>query len=119
MKKFIIAICLLTVAVVGVIHFLPVSVDSAACSGGFETAVFDKYSKNLASDYYDGEADIQASPVKGTQKCSWDSRSICLEFDVEISREGSVSTERLRFDGKRVWTEVYIWGDGKEINPGK
>lgn len=116
MKKIIVALCLIAVVAAGVIHFLPVSVDSAACSGGFETAVFDKYSEKLVSDYYDGEADIQANPVKGTQECSWDGRSICLEFDVEISRENSdVSKERLRFDGKRVWTEVYLWNDGTTV----
>lgn len=119
MKRIIVALCLIAVVAAGVIHFLPVSIDSAACSGGFETAVFDKYSEKLASDYYDGESNVQANPVEGTHKCSWDGRNICLEFDVEINRADSSSTERLRFDGKRIWTEVYLWNDGTAVDSSK
>lgn len=121
MKKICSFICLIFIFVfisVCVIHSLPVKFDSGACAGGYETSIFDKYSKNLASSYYDEEAKkYDVTPIRGTHKCKWEDRYIYLEFDVEYNHPSyGIIKERLCFEGERVWIDTYKWNDGKAVS---
>ncbi len=93
---------------------LPVDWDAGACSGGYDTFVFDKYSDELVQKYLDGSDEkdnitsIQA--VRGTQVAEWEEQTIFLQFDITYthSKKGEV-TERLRFIGQRTWFDTYDW----------
>ena len=97
------------------IHFVPVKWDALACSGGYATAIFDKYNGSLIEKYIDGsdrdEYILSAEAVRGTQEAEWDGRWITLYFDISYqdSELGEV-TERIHFMGKRIWIDTFRWG---------
>lgn len=72
-----IALCtlasLIFLAVCGIfiIHNLPVAWDAGVCSGGFETYIFDKFSKDLAEDYFHGQSDIRVSERVWYETYNW------------------------------------------------
>lgn len=112
------AVSLLLVLALGFclwLHLRPVSFDAAACSGGYATWIFDKYSEELAEKFYscsdEKELITHITAVRGTQEASWDRRLVFLSFDVTYlhETEGEV-TLRLSFTGERIWTDTFRWG---------
>ena len=96
------------------IRNLPVDWDAGACSGGYDTFIFDKYSNELVQKYLDGSADKEnitsIEAIRGTQTAEWEGQTIFLQFDIEYqhSTQGKV-TERVRFIGQRTWFDTYDW----------
>ena len=96
------------------IRNLPVEFDAGACSGGYATYIFDKYSEELTEKFVNGMADSHnissAVAVRGTQEAEWEERTLFLQFDIqyEHSEQGTV-TEHVRFIGKRTWFDTYDW----------
>ena len=68
------------------LHLRPVSFDAAACSGGYATWIFDKYSDELTEKFYtcsdQKEFISNITAVRGSHEASWDERLIFLSFDV-------------------------------------
>ena len=97
------------------LHLRPVSFDAAACSGGYATWIFDKYSDELTEKFYtcsdQKELISNITAVRGSHEASWDGRLIFLSFDVTYlhETEGEV-TLRLSFTGERIWTDTFRWG---------
>lgn len=101
--------------------FLPVYVDSGACSGGYKSVVYSEYRDELTDKYfknYNESEHISNAKTVTTNgydffDVSWQGRTIILEFDVEYDHDekGHVQ-ERLLFVGKRVWTMKYKWEFG-------
>ena len=97
------------------IHFAAVKWDALACSGGYATAIFDKYNDSLVKKYIDGsdrsEYILSAEAVRGTQEAEWDGRWITLYFDISYKdNELGEITERIHFMGKRIWIDTFQWG---------
>lgn len=96
------------------IHMLPVRFDAGACSGGYGTFLFDKYSEELVEKFYNGMADnsgvSSVSAIRGTQEASWDGRSLYLQFDIQYEHsEAGTVTEQVGFIGRRTWFDTYKW----------
>ena len=97
------------------LHLRPVSFDAAACSGGYATWIFDKYSDELTEKFYtcsdQKEFISNITAVRGSHEASWDERLIFLSFDVTYlhETEGEV-TLRLSFTGERIWSDTFRWG---------
>lgn len=93
---------------------LPVDWDAGACSGGYATFIFDKYSNELVEKYLDGSDNkdniISIEAIRGSQTAEWEGQTIFLQFDIKYqnSKQEEV-TERLRFIGQRTWFDTYDW----------
>jgi len=102
-------------SVVWYIHTRPVNWDSGACSGGYVTWIFDKYSEELTETFLNGMAEekekvISIEAIRGTQNAEWEDRQIFLEFDIKYEHKdyGTV-IEKVRFIGTRYWVESFKW----------
>lgn len=79
------------------IYTLPVDWDAGACSGGYATHIFDKYSDELVQRYLDGpeiKDDILfIEAVRGTQEAEWEGRTLQLHFDIQFEHgeEGAIT----------------------------
>lgn len=134
-KKYISAVIIVALILgctIGSIIFvrnLPIDYDAGACGGGYGTFIFDKYSEELTSIYFDGLDDnsniSSIKAIRGTQEAQWENQTIFLQFDIEYkdSKKGTV-TERVRFIGQRTWFDTYDWsgaiieGTIKSLNKG-
>ncbi len=102
--------------IVGYIHTRPVDWDSGACSGGYVTWIFDKYSEDLTESFLLGMGDekekvTSIEAIRGTQNAEWEDRQIFLEFDIQYEhKEKGVIVEKVRFIGTRYWIETFKWG---------
>jgi transcriptional regulator with XRE-family HTH domain len=120
MKKHIICIvaALVVCLIIGVIvriYTLPVDWDAGACSGGYATHIFDKYSDELVQKYLDGseikDEILFIQAVRGTQEAEWEGRTLYLHFDIQYEhREEGTLTECITFIGHRYWFDKYKWG---------
>ncbi len=121
-KKYIIIalVIVLGLALCGYVYArnLPVDYDAGACSGGYDSFIFDKYSEELTDKYFENHADkdkiSSVKAIKGTQSADWADKTISLSFNVEYehSSEGK-TTETLHFQGERVWFDTYEWNKGQ------
>ena len=99
---------------IGYIHNLPVDYDAGACSGGYATFIFDKYSGDLTEKFVNGMVDnsyiSSAKAVRGTQKAEWEDKTLFLQFDIQYHHsEQGIVTESVRFIGQRTWFDTYNW----------
>ncbi len=96
------------------IYTLPVDWDVGACSGGYATHIFDKYSDELVQRYLDGseikDDIVFIAAVRGTQEAEWEGRTLQLHFNIQFEHgeEGTI-TERITFIGHRYWFDTYRW----------
>lgn len=103
------------VSIIGYIHTRPVDWDSGACSGGYITWIFDKYSKELTENFLDGMGEekdkiISIEAIRGTQSADWEDREIYLQFDIKYEhKELGIKEETVRFIGTRYWIESFNW----------
>ena len=93
---------------------LPVDWDAGACSGGYATFIFDKYSNELVEKYLDGsdnkDSIISIEAIRGSQTAEWEGQTIFLQFDIKYQNNKQEEvTERLRFIGQRTWFDTYDW----------
>ncbi len=83
---------LLTACGAFVIHTLPVAWDAGACSGGFGTHIFEKFSSQLAKDYLDRKHDHDAitsvESIRSTENgVQWNDRTLFLSFDIQYEHK--------------------------------
>lgn len=99
--------------------FGPVSVDSAACSGGYSTFLFDKYSEEFCDtffknlDYYAERHPvfISAKPC-GSEHFQMSSFRRNINVTVTVIGETENGNEypyKIIFKGKRIWYDTYKW----------
>ena len=102
-------------SIIWYIHTRPVEWDSGACSGGYVTWIFDKYSKELTETFFNGMGDekekvIYIEAIRGTQDAEWEERQMFLEFDIKYEhKDYGVIVEKVRFIGTRYWIESFKW----------
>lgn len=110
-------LCILILGGIGVVTYvrsLPVDWDAGACSGGYGTFIFDKYSDELVQKYIEGSSDkeeiISIEALRGTQSAQWEGQTISLQFDIryEHQNKGNI-TETVHFIGERIWFDTYDW----------
>ena len=99
--------------------FGPVSVDSAACSGGYSTFLFDKYSEELTEKFLENIENseerhpvfVSARPVgKEHVEMNSSKRDIWLTFTVlGEAKSGNEYAYSVTFKGKRIWYDTYKW----------
>ena len=99
--------------------FGPVSVDSAACSGGYHTFLFDKYSEELTEKFFENIENseerhpvfVSARPVgKEHVEMNSSKRDIWLTFTVlGEAKSGNEYAYSVTFKGKRIWYDTYKW----------
>lgn len=116
-KMLAVILCLVFLCAAGIVVYLrilPVDYDAGACSGGYETFIFDKYNEELVklycNDLEDGSAISSAKAIKGTEQADWEKRTIYMQFNIqyEHATKGTV-TETVEFTGKRTWFDTYDW----------
>ena len=106
---------IISISIVWYIHTRPVEWDSGACSGGYVTWIFDKYSKELTETFLNGMGDekekvISIEAIRGTQNADWEERQMFLEFDIKYEhKDYGVVVEKVRFIGTRYWMESFNW----------
>jgi len=102
-------------SLIAYIHTRPVDWDSGACSGGYATWIFDKYSEDLTNIFLNGmeeekENVVSIEAIRGTQSAEWEERQIFLEFDIKYEhKEYGTIVEKVRFIGTRYWIESFKW----------
>ena len=102
-------------SVIAYIYTRPVVWDSGACSGGYVTWIFDKYSEDLTNIFLNGmeeekENVVSIEAIRGTQSAEWEERQIFLEFDIKYEhKEYGTIVEKVRFIGTRYWIESFKW----------
>ena len=99
--------------------FGPVSVDSAACSGGYRTFLFDNYSEELTEKFLENIENseerhpvfVSARPVgKEHVEMNSSKRDIWLTFTIlGEAKSGNEYAYSVTFKGKRVWYDTYKW----------
>ena len=84
-KMLAVILCLVFLCAAGIVVYLrtlPVDYDAGACSGGYETFIFDKYNEELVelycNDLEDGSAISSAKAIKGTEQADWEKRTIYM-----------------------------------------
>ena len=99
--------------------FGPVSVDSAACSGGYSTFLFDKYSEEFSNTFLENLDDyderhpvfISAKP-RGSEHFQMSSFRRNVNVTITVIGETEVGNEypySVIFKGKRIWYDTYKW----------
>ena len=99
--------------------FGPVSVDSAACSGGYRTFLYDKYSEEFINtflenlDYYDERHPFftSAKPC-GNEHFQMSSFRRNINVTITVIGETEIGNEypyKVIFKGKRIWYDTYKW----------
>ena len=102
-------------SIVAYIHIRPVDWDALACSGGYTTWIFDKYSEELTNVFLNGmeeEKDkiIFIEPIRGTQNAQWKDRQISIQFDIRYEhKDYGIVVERVNFIGNRYWIDSFKW----------
>lgn len=98
--------------------FGPVSVDSAACSGGYRTFLFDKYSEELAEKFLKNlENSEERRPVYVSARLinehiemNSNKRDIWLKCTVACkAKSGNEYAYDVTFKGERIWYDTYKW----------
>ena len=111
----IISVFIICLSVIIYIHTRPVEWDSAACSGGYVTWIFDKYKDELTQTFLNGMGEekeniISIEAIRGTQNAEWENRQIYLDFDIKYEhKEYGVIEEKIRFIGDRYWIDSFKW----------
>lgn len=107
--------CTICFSSIWYIHTRPVEWDSGACSGGYDTWIFDKYSSELTEIFLNGmgeekEKVISIEAIRGTQSAEWEDRQIFLEFIIRYEhKDYGMVEEKVRFIGTRYWIESFKW----------
>ena len=98
---------------VTIYRFLPVSYDAGACGGGFNTYIYNKNIDNLI-EIYAGNNNID-SEISATNNFSvkYHGRNIYITAVITYSEENEPIEKEVKFKGKRIWTEKYIWEEIK------
>lgn len=98
--------------------FGPVSVDSAACSGGYRTFLTDKYSEELAEKFLENlEKSEDLRPVYVSARLTNEhtemnsgKRDVWLKCTVACkAKSGNEYAYRVTFKGTRIWYDTYKW----------
>ena len=93
--------------------FGPVSFDSAACSGGYQSFLFEKYSNELTFKFLDNIGSprfISAIPTKTAISMNYEKQNIWFTFDIVCKSETDDEfIYRVTFKGNRVWYDTYNW----------
>ena len=98
--------------------FAPVIYDSGACSGGYRTFLFEKYSEQLTEKFLtnlenSGELHpdfVSAVPFGESTDMTASKRNIWLTFSIICeTKSGNEYAYRVTFKGKRIWYDTYIW----------
>ncbi len=110
--------------------FGPVSIDSAACSGGYRAFLADKYSEQLEDKFLENIKNsaerhpvfVSARFLKEHTEMNSNKRDIWLTTAIHGKTEaGNEYGYRVTFKGKRIWYDTYIWTsisiDGDYRNP--
>ncbi|MBQ7937881.1 MAG: helix-turn-helix transcriptional regulator [Oscillospiraceae bacterium] len=99
--------------------FGPVSVDSAACSGGYKTFLYEKYSEEFSNTFLENLDDyderhpvfISAKP-RGSEHFQMSSFRRNVNVTITVIGETEVGNEypySVIFKGKRIWYDTYKW----------
>ena len=99
--------------------FGPVSVDSAACSGGYKTFLYEKYSEEFSNTFLKNLDDyderhpvfISAKP-RGSEHFEMNSFRRNVNVTITVIGETEVGNEypfSVIFKGKRIWYDTYKW----------
>lgn len=111
-------IALLGLAYIFIGHFGPVRIDSAACSDGYRTFLFEKYSDKLTEKFLENIENseerhpvfVSAEALKGSTEVKSSQRNIWLTFDIACETDiGNEYIYRVTFKGKRIWYDTYKW----------
>ena len=99
--------------------FGTVRFDSAACSGGYRTFLFDKYSEELTEKFLENIENskerhpvfVSARPVgKEHVEMNSSKRDIWLTFTIlGVAKSGNEYAYSVTFKGKRIWYDTYKW----------
>lgn len=91
----------------------PVSWDAYACSGGFETHIWNKYKDELFEKYNNGFNDnFSRELINDSHEVIFKDRTIVFFFDVDVTDDkGDKWTDYVHVVGKRYWTEKYLFND--------
>ena len=98
--------------------FGPVTIDSAACSGGYRTFLADKYSEQLADKFLTNIKNseerypvfVSARLLKEHEEMNSNKRDVWLTTTVLGQTEaGNEYGYNVTFKGKRIWYDTYIW----------
>ena len=99
--------------------FGTVCFDSSACSGGYRTFLFDKYSEELTEKFLENIENseerhpvfVSARPVgKEHVEMNSSKRDIWLTFTIfGKAKSGNEYAYRVTFKGKRIWYDTYKW----------
>ncbi len=98
--------------------FGSVSIDSAACSGGYRTFLYDKYSEELANKFLENiENSEEHRPVYVSARLidehiemNSNKRNIWLKCTVSCkAKSGNEYAYNVTFKGKRIWYDTYKW----------
>ncbi len=99
--------------------FGPISVDSAACSGGYKTFLYEKYSEEFSNTFLENLDDyderhpvfISAKP-RGSEHFEMSSFRRDVNVTVTVIGETEAGNEypySVIFKGKRIWYDTYKW----------
>ena len=93
--------------------FGPVSVDAGACSGGYNTFLYEKYSDELTYKFLDNIGSprfTSAVPTNTAISMNYDKQDIWFTFDIICQSEtDNEYIYRVTFKGKRIWYDTYKW----------
>lgn len=98
--------------------FAPAEYDSGACSGGYRTFLFDKYSDTLTEKFVanlekseERHPDfVSAVPYGESTDMTSAKRNIWLTFSIVCeTKSGNEYAYLVTFKGKRIWYDTYIW----------
>ncbi len=99
--------------------FGPVSVDSAACSGGYRTFLYQKYSEEFCNTFFENIDNYDerhpvfiSSKPRGSEHLSMTSFRRNINVVITIVGETEIGNEypySVIFKGKRIWYDTYKW----------
>lgn len=109
-------ICIFSIIFISSVAFIAtrgVSFDAGACSGGFETHIWDKYKDTLFKKYSYGFLDNNSRElIEDSYTVIFKGNTIVFFFDVAVTDEnGNKWTDYVHIIGKRIWIEKYILGN--------
>lgn len=93
--------------------FGTVGLDSGACSGGYQTFLFEKYSDELTYKFLDNIGSprfVSAVPTNTAISMNYEKQYIWLTFDILCKSETDNDyIYRVTFKGERIWYDTYKW----------
>ncbi|MBE6008400.1 MAG: hypothetical protein E7235_04280 [Lachnospiraceae bacterium] len=109
LKMLILLIALIPFLCITIYRFLPVSYDAGACSGGFDTYIYNKNIDELTELYSENNNILSKVSYGDDFTVSYQGRNIYITTSLSHNEDENIINEDVCFKGKRIWTEKYIW----------